>query len=168
MILPFPAFPSWGLVTCWLVGCWTCWLRKHSILNNRKLDLVLYSRLVLVLWLTCVDFWVLLLTPSFRWGEGGQTGTWKKYFFKFVKIGSWAVPLGTALAQLGHSSSTTWGTALAQLIWTNLPRKNVPRKLPLSFHQNRVSSSWDIPDMDKCREDKCCVDKCHPDSWNLF
>ena len=45
---------------------------------------------------------------------------------------------------------------------------DVPRNLPVKFHQNRVSNSWDIPDMDICREDKCCVDKCHPDSWNLF
>ena len=41
---------------------------------------------------------------------------------------------------------------------------DVPRNLPVKFHQNRVSNSWDIPDMDICREDKCCVDKCHPDT----
>ena len=35
-------------------------------------------------------------------------------------------------------------------------------------YQNRVSNSWDIPDMDNCCKDKCCVDKCHPDGWNLF
>ena len=31
---------------------------------------------------------------------------------------------------------------------------DVPRKLPLKFHQNRVSNSQDIPDMDKCHQDK--------------
>ena len=35
---------------------------------------------------------------------------------------------------------------------------DVPRNLPLKFHKNRVSNSWDIHDMDKF----------HPDSWNLF
>ena len=37
------------------------------------------------------------------------------------------------------------------------------RNLTLTFGQNRVSNSWDIPDMDKC-----CLDKCQCDSWNLF
>ena len=35
---------------------------------------------------------------------------------------------------------------------------DVPRNLPLKFHQNQVSNSWDIPGMDKC----------HRDNWNLF
>ena len=35
-----------------------------------------------------------------------------------------------------------------------------PRNLPLKFGQNRTSNSWDIVDMDKCRQDKCCLDKC--------
>ena len=39
----------------------------------------------------------------------------------------------------------------------------VPRKLHLKFHQNWVSNSWDIPDIDKCHKDKCCDDSC-----NLF
>ena len=34
----------------------------------------------------------------------------------------------------------------------------------LKFGQNWVSNSWDIPDMDKCRQDKCCQDKCHCNS----
>ena len=45
---------------------------------------------------------------------------------------------------------------------------DVPRNLPVKFHQNRVSNSWDIPDMDECRKDKCCLHKCHHYSWNLF
>ena len=45
---------------------------------------------------------------------------------------------------------------------------DVSRNLPLRCHKNRVSNSWDIPDMDKCRQDKCCLNKCHHDSWNLF
>ena len=45
---------------------------------------------------------------------------------------------------------------------------DVPRKLPLKFHYNRVSNSRDIPDMDKCHLDKCCLDKCHHDCQNLF
>ena len=32
---------------------------------------------------------------------------------------------------------------------------------------NLVSNSWDIRNMDKCRQDKCCLDKCHYDSWHL-
>ena len=32
--------------------------------------------------------------------------------------------------------------------------KDGHRNLPLKFGQNRVSISWDIPDMDKCRQDK--------------
>ena len=43
-----------------------------------------------------------------------------------------------------------------------------PRNLSLKFGQNRVSDSWDIPDMDKCHKDKCCLNKCHCDSWNMF
>ena len=31
-------------------------------------------------------------------------------------------------------------------------------KLPLKFHQNRVNSSWDIPNMDKCNQDKFCLE----------
>ena len=42
------------------------------------------------------------------------------------------------------------------------------RNLPLKFGQNRVSDSWDIPDMDKSCKDKCCLNKCHFDSWNMF
>ena len=41
-----------------------------------------------------------------------------------------------------------------------------PRNLRLKFGQNRVSNSWDIPDMDKCRLDKCRLDKCHRDSYD--
>ena len=36
---------------------------------------------------------------------------------------------------------------------------NVPRNLPLKFHQNQVSNSSDIPENDKRRQDKCCLDK---------
>ena len=43
-----------------------------------------------------------------------------------------------------------------------------PRNLPLNFCQNRVSNSWDIPDMNKCCQDKCCLDKCQVDGRNLF
>ena len=45
---------------------------------------------------------------------------------------------------------------------------NVQRNLPLKFHQNWVSNSWDISDMGKCRQDKCFLNKCHPNSWNLL
>ena len=41
---------------------------------------------------------------------------------------------------------------------------DVPRNLPIKFHQNKVSNLWDIPDLDKCRLDKCCIDKCHRSS----
>ena len=69
------------------------------------------------------------------------------------------------------------------LIWTNVVGTNVvwtnvivtvgiwlrwSQKSNLKFGQNGVSSSWDIPDMDKCRCDKCCLDKYYCDSWNLF
>ena len=43
-----------------------------------------------------------------------------------------------------------------------------PRSLLLKFGQNRLCKCWDIPDMDKCRQDKCCLDKCRHGSWNLF
>ena len=52
--------------------------------------------------------------------------------------------------------------------WQSESVLDVHMNLPLKFHQNQVSNSWDIPDMYKCREEKCCVDKCHPYSWNLF
>ena len=31
--------------------------------------------------------------------------------------------------------------------------KDGPRNLPLKFGQNLVNNSWDIPDMDKCRQE---------------
>ena len=43
---------------------------------------------------------------------------------------------------------------------------DVPRNSPLRFHKNRVSNSWDIPDMNKCHLDKCCLEKFHRDSWS--
>ena len=46
--------------------------------------------------------------------------------------------------------------------------KDGPRNTPLRFGQNRVSNSWDIPDMEKSRQVKCCLNKCHRDSLNLF
>ena len=46
------------------------------------------------------------------------------------------------------------------LPWSLESVLDVPRKLPLSFHQNLVSNSWDILDMDKCHQDNCCLDKC--------
>jgi len=46
--------------------------------------------------------------------------------------------------------------------------KDGPINIPLRFGQNRVSNSWDIPDMDKSRQVKCCLNKCHRDSLNLF
>ena len=46
--------------------------------------------------------------------------------------------------------------------------KDGPRNQLLKFGQNQVSNSWDITDMDKCRQDKCCLDKCRHGSWNQF
>ena len=40
--------------------------------------------------------------------------------------------------------------------------------LPLKFHQNRVSNSWYILDVNKCLLEKCCLNKCHRDSWPFF
>ena len=40
--------------------------------------------------------------------------------------------------------------------------------LPLKFGQNWVSISWDIPDMDKYRQDRCCLKNCCHDRWNQF
>ena len=54
-----------------------------------------------------------------------------------------------------------------------LVQRNVVQKIKLgpkkiciqkNFGQNWVSNSWDIPDMDKCRQDKCCLDKCNHES----
>ena len=41
--------------------------------------------------------------------------------------------------------------------WTWIDLDN----LPLKFGHNWVSDSWDIADMEKCRQDKCFVNKCH-------
>ena len=43
-----------------------------------------------------------------------------------------------------------------------------PWNLLSKFGQNQVSNSWDITDMDKCRQSKCCLDKCRHDNWNKF
>ena len=37
------------------------------------------------------------------------------------------------------------------------PKKIVAKK----FGQNRIYKSWDIPDMDTCRQDICYLDKCY-------
>ena len=42
--------------------------------------------------------------------------------------------------------------------------KDGPIKLTLKFGQDWVSNSWDIPNMDKCRQVKCCLDKCQLDT----
>ena len=39
------------------------------------------------------------------------------------------------------------------MLWTWLDLAN----LPLKFGQNKISNSWDIPDIDKCHQDKCCL-----------
>ena len=49
--------------------------------------------------------------------------------------------------------------------WQLASVKDVPRSLPLKFGQNRVSNSWFIPDIDKCRQDKWFLEKCYSDSW---
>ena len=41
--------------------------------------------------------------------------------------------------------------------WQMAHVKDGPRNLPLMFGQNQVRNSWDIPDMEKCRQDKCWV-----------
>ena len=38
--------------------------------------------------------------------------------------------------------------------------------LLLQFGKIYASNKWDIPDMDKCRQDKCYLGKCHYDTWN--
>jgi len=50
------------------------------------------------------------------------------------------------------------------LPWQLESGQDGPRNLPLKFGQNQVNNSWDILDMDKCRQDKCCLDKCYRDS----
>ena len=57
---------------------------------------------------------------------------------------------------------------LQMSLWLLVYVQDRPRNLPLKFGQNWVSNSWDIPNVDKCRQDKCCLDKCHCDSWHLL
>ena len=51
--------------------------------------------------------------------------------------------------------------------WQLTSVKEGSRNVPLKFGQNRVSNSWDIINMNKCRQDKCCLYKCYHDSWHL-
>ena len=53
-------------------------------------------------------------------------------------------------------------------LWQLASVKDGSRNLPLKFSQNQVSNTWDIPYMDKCRQDKCCLDKCPSDRWHLL
>ena len=53
-------------------------------------------------------------------------------------------------------------------LWRLAFVNNGPRNLPLKFGQNQVTNSWDIPDVDKCRQDKCCLDKYRGDSCSLL
>ena len=41
--------------------------------------------------------------------------------------------------------------------------KDVPRKLPVKFGQNRISNSSDISNMNKCHQGKYGLDKCQSD-----
>ena len=65
-------------------------------------------------------------------------------------------------------------TAKSLLIMTNVTLRVVickdgRRNLHLKFGLNRVSNSWDIPDMDKCQQYiLCCLDKWHLDSWHFI
>ena len=46
-------------------------------------------------------------------------------------------------------------------LWQLVSVQDGHRNLSLRLVQNRASNSWDIADVDKCRQDKCCLDKCH-------
>ena len=43
-------------------------------------------------------------------------------------------------------------------LWQLASVEDGPRNLPLKFRQNRISNKWDIPNMDKCRQDKYFMD----------
>ena len=56
---------------------------------------------------------------------------------------------------------------LTKMVWSK--KISVQNKIcSKKIGQNRVSYSWDIPDLDKFRQDKCCLDKCYHDSWHLL
>ena len=67
------------------------------------------------------------------------------------------------------AKSFIWVNVLAIYFWLNFLFKRSlwqleyalkgPRTLPLKFDQNCASNSWDIANMDKCRQDKCCMGK---------
>ena len=64
-----------------------------------------------------------------------------------------------------YGQMSPWQMLPGQMsLWQLESVQDSPRNLSLKFGQNRVSNSWDIPDMDKCHPDKCCLDKCHCDS----
>ena len=62
---------------------------------------------------------------------------------------------------------TITNVAWTNIAWTNVTVLDVPRNLPVKFHQYRVSNSWDIPDMDKCHEDKCYMTNGQMSPWQL-
>ena len=87
----------------------------------------------------------------------------RTYFSSLVKIGS--------------------VTAEIFLIWTNVARTNFAltnitvtvglcerwsKEPTFKVWSKSVSNNWDIPYMDKCRQDKCCLDKCPSDRWHLL
>ena len=83
-----------------------------------------------------------------RWSQGPTFKVWSK-------SGQW---------QLRYSwyGQMSQGQMLPEQmsLWHLEYVKKGPRNQPLKFGQNRASKSWDIADMDKCRQDKCCMDKC--------
>ena len=58
-----------------------------------------------------------------------------------------------------HDQMSPWGLASV---------KDGPRNLSLNFHQNWVSNSWDIHDMDKCFSIYSKKKLDMPHKWNIF
>ena len=61
-----------------------------------------------------------------------------------------------------------YGVTVQMSLWWLASVKDSPKNLPFKFSWNWVKNSWDIPDIDICRQDKCCLDKCHRDGWDLL
>ena len=148
-------------------GLKNCWVQKNCCPKKLRPNLVSNSWDIPDLDKSYCDSWHLLkMVP----------GT---YFWSLVKFRS-----ATAETNVARTNNTWINVTMTVWIssrWSNeftfkvrsksgqyQSVKDGPRNQLLKFGQIQVSNSWDITDMDKCRQDKCGLDKCRHVSWNQF
>ena len=135
---------------CWIFLSW-----KHFLAVNFFLEIFLFRIFCCYFFLVehfcqqncCCGIFVTVRICS-RWSQEPTFKVWSKLGLWQLRY-SWYGQMSQG--QMLPEQMSFWKLKYVQI---------GPRNLPLKFGQNRTSNSWDIVDMDKCRQDKCCMDKC--------